>query len=166
MEIAVAPYLLHISMSYSAGRGAATAHAAHNAGEGVSRRGGVHARSCPGCSTAKLGVHVARLAGVPEAVAKRAEILSRPPNAPPRRRHLSAFRRRPAPTEERDEVLAELERLDPDQMSPRAALEALYALRRRLCRTGSAKQVIEPLLSLTKLFPDRKCRLRFQLQQD
>ncbi len=94
----------------------------------------------PGAAQRSWGVHVARLAGVPEPVAKRAEILLKAaertaPVAAP----LPLFAAAPAPADERDAVLAELEQLDPDQMSPRAALEALYALRRRFV-PGSARE--------------------------
>jgi hypothetical protein len=41
----------------------------------------------------------------------------------------------------RQEVLVELEALDPDCMSPREALEALYALRQRLSGTGESGEV-------------------------
>jgi DNA mismatch repair protein MutS len=76
------------------------------------------------------GVHVARLAGVPEAVAKRAEILLKaaernaPVTAP-----LPLFA---AASEPADDGLADvifaLEGLEPDKMAPRDALAALYEL--------------------------------------
>jgi DNA mismatch repair protein MutS len=91
-----------------------------------------------GAAQRSWGVHVARLAGVPEAVAKRAEILLKtaernvPLTAP-----LPLFAGVPSPQdaaqdEERDLVYAAVQELDPDQMSPREALEAVYALRRHL----------------------------------
>jgi DNA mismatch repair protein MutS len=86
----------------------------------------------PGAAQRSWGVHVARLAGVPEPVAKRAEILLKAAErTAPAPSPLPLFAAAPVPPDERDAVLAELEQLDPDQMSPRAALEALYALRRR-----------------------------------
>ncbi len=91
----------------------------------------------PGAAQRSWGVHVARLAGVPENVARRAETLlkaaeSNAPSIPP----LPLFAHNPTPlTDERDmiasELLGELEALDPDRMSPREALDALYALRSR-----------------------------------
>jgi DNA mismatch repair protein MutS len=84
-----------------------------------------------GAAARSWGVHVARLAGVPEAVAKRAEILLK-----------SAERHGPAaatlPLFERIEpdresaIEAELAELEPDKMSPREALDALYELRAKL----------------------------------
>jgi DNA mismatch repair protein MutS len=80
------------------------------------------------------GVHVARLAGVPEAVAKRAEILLKAAerNAPiPAALPLFAVAPEPA-----DDALAEviiaLEQLEPDKMTPRDALAALYDLHGKL----------------------------------
>jgi DNA mismatch repair protein MutS len=86
----------------------------------------------PGAAQRSWGVHVARLAGVPEAVAKRAEtLLKAAERTAPAPAPLPLFAAAPAQPDEREAFLAELEQLDPDQMSPRAALEALYALRRR-----------------------------------
>jgi DNA mismatch repair protein MutS len=87
------------------------------------------------------GVHVARLAGVPEAVAKRAEILLKAAdrNAPVTAA-LPLFAVAPEPA---DDCLAELvmalERLEPDKMTPRDALAALYDLHGKLmARQGKA----------------------------
>jgi DNA mismatch repair protein MutS len=86
----------------------------------------------PGAAQRSWGVHVARLAGVPEPVAKRADILLKvAERTAPASEPLPLFAAAPAQPDESDAVLVELERLDPDQMSPRDALEALYALRRR-----------------------------------
>ena len=88
-----------------------------------------------GAAQRSWGVHVARLAGVPENVAKRAEILLKnaelhTPAAVPL--PLFAHAAPEAQKREHEALLAELEQLDPDLMSPREALEALYALRARL----------------------------------
>jgi DNA mismatch repair protein MutS len=98
-----------------------------------------------GAAQRSWGVHVARLAGVPENVAKRAEILLKtaelhapvavplPLFAHSTQAHSTQDHAAPvAETRERDALLAELEQLDPDRMSPREALEALYGLRARL----------------------------------
>jgi DNA mismatch repair protein MutS len=92
-----------------------------------------------GAAQRSWGVHVARLAGVPENVAKRAEILLKNAevNAPvtvplPLFAHAAPIAEKIDEPSERDAVLAELEQLDPDRMSPREALDALYALRRHL----------------------------------
>jgi DNA mismatch repair protein MutS len=89
----------------------------HEVAEGVAQR--------------SWGVHVARLAGVPESVARRAEILlkaaernSSPPGALP----LFAA----AGPEPETPLEMALNGLDPDKMSPREALEALYELRGKL----------------------------------
>jgi DNA mismatch repair protein MutS len=80
------------------------------------------------------GVHVARLAGVPEPVTKRAEFLVRTAerNAP----SISAlplFAGQEDDQEDKNDALRRaLDELDPDSMSPREALEALYALRRQV----------------------------------
>jgi DNA mismatch repair protein MutS len=90
-----------------------------------------------GAAQRSWGVHVARLAGVPENVAKRAEYLLKmvERNAPVRA-ELPLFANAAGEEDEKlrhlAEILAELEALDPDRMSPREALDALYALRSRL----------------------------------
>jgi DNA mismatch repair protein MutS len=85
----------------------------------------------PGAAQRSWGVHVARLAGVPESVAKRAEFLlkgaeraAQPAAALPL--FVAVEELRPSGIE------AELERLDPDKMTPREALAALYELRTKL----------------------------------
>jgi DNA mismatch repair protein MutS len=87
-----------------------------------------------GAAQRSWGVHVARLAGVPEAVVKRAEILLKAAerNAPSTNMlplFASAATAEPAP---RDEFMTALEGLEPDRMSPREALEALYDLRSKM----------------------------------
>ncbi len=97
----------------------------------------------PGAADRSYGIHVAKLAGLPPAVVGRAEqVLNAleqgeqgskltgladdlplfavpPPSAPP-------------PTAQPTEVDSLLESLNPDEMTPRAALEYLYALKRAL----------------------------------
>jgi DNA mismatch repair protein MutS len=84
----------------------------------------------PGAALRSWGVHVARLAGVPESVARRAEMLLK-----------SAERNGPvtgtlplfATIEAMENVIeTELEALNLDSMSPREALDALYELRAKL----------------------------------
>ena len=84
-----------------------------------------------GAAQRSWGVHVARLAGVPESVAKRAEFLlkgaerqAQPAAALP----LFAA----AEPEPQSGVDTALEALDPDKLTPREALDALYALRAKL----------------------------------
>jgi DNA mismatch repair protein MutS len=106
-----------------------------------------------GAAQRSWGVHVARLAGVPEAVAKRAEFLlkaaerSTPASAPlplfanlPQAEPANSEAHGPPPAEAaRAALLAELEGLDPDRMTPRQALDALYALRLRLTEHLAAR---------------------------
>jgi DNA mismatch repair protein MutS len=84
-----------------------------------------------GAAQRSWGVHVARLAGVPESVAKRAEFLlgraerqGQPATALP----LFAAAE-PVPESGIDAALAGL---DPDKLTPREALDALYELRAKL----------------------------------
>ncbi len=84
-----------------------------------------------GAAQRSWGVHVARLAGVPESVARRAEVLLKAADrnaATPARLPLFAA----AEAAEVSELEAELERLDPDKLTPREALSALYELRTKL----------------------------------
>jgi DNA mismatch repair protein MutS len=83
-----------------------------------------------GAALRSWGVHVARLAGVPETVTKRAEMLLK-----------SAERHGPVTgtlplfatvDAEETAIERELEDLNPDKMSPREALDALYGLRAKL----------------------------------
>jgi DNA mismatch repair protein MutS len=85
----------------------------------------------PGAAQRSWGVHVARLAGVPESVAKRAEfLLNRAERSAQPAAALPLFA---AVQEVRETgIEAELERLDPDKMTPREALSALYELRTKL----------------------------------
>jgi DNA mismatch repair protein MutS len=84
-----------------------------------------------GAAQKSWGVHVARLAGVPETIAKRAEILLKMAErqssaASP----LPLFAAVENPAGETGEVLRQrLAMLNPDAMTPREALDALYELR-------------------------------------
>jgi DNA mismatch repair protein MutS len=84
-----------------------------------------------GAAQRSWGVHVARLAGVPESVAKRAEVLLKAAdrNAAAASALPLFAAAEPAPGVS---IEAELERLDPDKMTPREALSALYELRTKL----------------------------------
>ncbi|MGF1461840.1 MAG: DNA mismatch repair protein MutS [Maricaulaceae bacterium] len=90
----------------------------------------------PGAADRSYGVEVARRAGLPKAVVKRAaEVLSRleggaqTPKATLTELPLFAAPPEPEPT---DPVKAALDALDPDALTPRAALDALYDLKRLL----------------------------------
>jgi len=90
----------------------------------------------PGTADRSYGIHVAKLAGLPQAVTRRAsEILGQleaqhqqqvPASLP-----LFSY----APSDQQsdgrgDEVLAELESINPDELSPKEALEVLYRLKK------------------------------------
>jgi DNA mismatch repair protein MutS len=85
----------------------------------------------PGAALRSWGVHVARLAGVPESVARRAEFLLKSAERHgPVTASLPLFARiEPA---EESPIETELAALNPDVMSPREALDALYELRAKL----------------------------------
>jgi DNA mismatch repair protein MutS len=89
----------------------------------------------PGAADRSYGVQVAKLAGVPPAVVARArevlERLEKTPGSPARLDDLPLFATQPVPApvsgpSKADQALADL---DPDSMSPREALEALYRLK-------------------------------------
>jgi DNA mismatch repair protein MutS len=84
-----------------------------------------------GAAARSWGVHVARLAGVPETVARRAEMLLK---SAERQGQATAILPLFAHTETPDEtsIETELAQLNPDKMSPREALDALYELRAKL----------------------------------
>lgn len=92
----------------------------------------------PGGASRSYGIQCARLAGMPLLVVDRAkhllaELEKRPRYGPPTRQ-LSLFQPRapqPAPVAEDtpDPVLLALDKLDPDELSPRAALQVLYDLK-------------------------------------
>ena len=88
----------------------------------------------PGAADRSYGIQVAKLAGLPASVVKRArqaladlEALARERRARLRCRSSPMSRPSRRPPDELREALAAL---DPDAMSPREALEALYALKR------------------------------------
>ena len=81
------------------------------------------------------GVHVARLAGVPETVAKRAEILLKTAERHgPATATLPLFARIDEATDPEEGFWLEKEflALNPDTLSPREALDAFYELRAKL----------------------------------
>ncbi|NKC30463.1 DNA mismatch repair protein MutS [Falsiroseomonas selenitidurans] len=89
----------------------------------------------PGASERSWGVHVARLAGVPRPVLKRAaevlaalEARARAGGRDALAEELPLFAPRP-PATPPSPLQAELEALDPDSLSPREAQEALYRLK-------------------------------------
>ncbi|MDR0434032.1 MAG: DNA mismatch repair protein MutS [Gracilibacteraceae bacterium] len=92
----------------------------------------------PGSMGQSYGLQVAKLAGLPPALLERAgRILAELENSESHRRKLRAAREKfiqPALFTEPAEppLLRELRELDPENMSPRQALDYLYALRRRL----------------------------------
>ncbi len=88
----------------------------------------------PGAALRSWGVHVARLAGVPENIAKRAEVLLKAAERQtPSMAEMPLFAQTEPPRDAAlDDLAADLAALNPDQMTPREALDALYALRSRL----------------------------------
>lgn len=85
----------------------------------------------PGPSDRSYGVHVARLAGLPKRAVQRAQQLlkrlesnSAPPDVLPLFTETTL-----EPEPEPDDLRLALEKIDPDQMSPRDALAALYDLK-------------------------------------
>jgi len=88
----------------------------------------------PGAADRSYGVQVAKLAGVPAGVVARARQvlarLERDPNSPTRLDDLPLFAAtKPPEPAEPSKVEAALAGIDPDAMSPREALEALYRLK-------------------------------------
>ena len=93
----------------------------------------------PGAADRSYGIHVARLAGLPEAVLTRAEavlaVLEQGEKATAAARlanDLPLFQARPAPTLPEpppDPLRARLAAINPDDLTPRDALELIYALR-------------------------------------
>ncbi|MDB5593710.1 MAG: mismatch repair protein MutS [Hyphomicrobiales bacterium] len=96
----------------------------------------------PGAADRSYGIQVAKLAGLPPAVVARAKILLAELEAGERQAPVqkmiddlplfaAAKPRAPEPSSPvADPLRASLDALDPDEMSPKAALEALYALKR------------------------------------
>ncbi len=88
----------------------------------------------PGAADRSYGVQVAKLAGVPPSVVARARQvlarLERDPNSPTRLDDLPLFAAtKPPPPPEPSKVEAALAAIDPDALTPREALEALYRLK-------------------------------------
>ena len=103
----------------------------------------------PGAADRSYGIQVAKLAGLPPSVIERAKLVLAQLEAEDR---ISPARRliddlplfaapRSAPAPQRDAALTALlealAALHPDEMSPRDALEALYALKAQLAKTRS-----------------------------
>ena len=91
----------------------------------------------PGPASRSYGVQVARLAGMPAAVVRqaRATLEALEAKAEQGRDQVDLFAPAPAAAvPEPSAVEAELARIDPDALSPREALEALYRLRALLPR--------------------------------
>jgi DNA mismatch repair protein MutS len=92
----------------------------------------------PGAADRSYGVHVAELAGLPKSVVKRAQKILGELEAADRRApvekmidDLPLFSHKPAAPEARDALREALAQFDPDAMSPREALTALYALKEK-----------------------------------
>ena len=97
----------------------------------------------PGSADRSYGIQVAKLAGLPPAVIERAKVVLAEPEADERSTPLSGFddlplfqAARPEPEPEKetplDRVIAALQAMHPDEMSPREAMDALYALKAKL----------------------------------
>ena len=91
----------------------------------------------PGPASQSYGLHVAALAGIPPAVLREAqrrlvELEQRAVAAAPQPDLFSAVPPEPTFEPEEHPALAALQALDPDALSPREALDRLYALRRLL----------------------------------
>ena len=97
----------------------------------------------PGAADRSYGIQVAKLAGLPASVIERAKIVLAELEAEDRGRPMRGFEdlplfqaARPASPAAQptplDAVIAALQALHPDEMSPREAIEALYALKARL----------------------------------
>ncbi len=99
-----------------------------------------------GAADRSYGIQVAKLAGLPSGVIERAKVvlaqIEAEDRTSPARRLIDDLplfaTARPAPTPQRDTaldaVVEALNALNPDEMSPRDALEALYALKARLAK--------------------------------
>jgi DNA mismatch repair protein MutS len=100
----------------------------------------------PGAADRSYGIQVAKLAGLPASVIERAKVvlaqLEAEDRTSPARRlidDLPLFSARAAPAPQRDAaftaLIEALAALHPDEMSPRDAMEALYALKTKLAQT-------------------------------
>jgi DNA mismatch repair protein MutS len=104
----------------------------------------------PGAADRSYGIQVAKLAGLPPSVIERAKLvlaqLEAQDRASPAHKLIDDLplfaAARPAPAQQPDTALAAvveaLAALHPDEMSPRDALEALYALKGRLAKSRSS----------------------------
>ncbi len=97
----------------------------------------------PGAADRSYGIQVAKLAGLPSSVIERAKVVLAELESEERKTPLKGFDDLPlfqvaaAPASEQretpvDKVITALEALHPDEMSPREAMDALYALKTRL----------------------------------
>jgi len=97
----------------------------------------------PGAADRSYGIQVAKLAGLPQSVIERAKIVLAGLESEQRRAPLRGFDDLPlfqaapvatAASRETplDKVIVALEALHPDEMSPREAMDALYALKQKL----------------------------------
>jgi DNA mismatch repair protein MutS len=95
-----------------------------------------------GAADRSYGIQVAKLAGLPAAVIERAKLVLAQLESQDRSAArtliddlpLFAAARSPAPKGESDALAAALAALNPDEMSPRDALEALYALKQKAAK--------------------------------
>jgi DNA mismatch repair protein MutS len=98
-----------------------------------------------GAADRSYGIQVAKLAGLPGAVIERAKLvlaqLESHDRMSPARTLIddlplfAAARAAPTPNSETDDLAAALAALNPDEMSPKEALEALYALKGKAAKT-------------------------------
>jgi DNA mismatch repair protein MutS len=94
----------------------------------------------PGVARRSWGVHVARLAGVPDAIVKRAQMLLKAADRDAGPELLPLFATPEAEPQPQGEIEAMLAGLEPDKMTPREALTALYELSAKMmARSGKGK---------------------------
>ena len=99
----------------------------------------------PGAADRSYGIQVAKLAGLPASVIERAKVVLAQLEAEDRGKPLRGFedlplfQQRPEPQQEKSDplhaVIEALAALHPDEMSPREAMDALYALKAKLAAT-------------------------------
>ena len=119
----------------------------------------------PGAAEGSYGIQVAKLAGIPQSVIDRAKVVLAELESEERKTPLKGFddlplfqvATAPAPDKREtpvDKVISALEALHPDEMSPREAMDALYALKVRTRRDQEALKVpaaAEALSQITHL---------------